>query len=326
MKFNLPIFITLITSSALLLGCGGSSDSDSTPEQDNSVVFNLAVSDAPVDDALSVVACFNEIELKGNSNNIDNNIFIVGETEGTIAANNLCTDDSGNVVPNTVGIDLLQYSGSAAISLVSDVAISVGNYTQMRLSMLPYSYAIVDNEGTLDRLPVRVPSNELKLDGFTATVGNTVDFTLEFDLRKGMTDPVGQEGWILKPRGVRLVDNNLAGHIEGSIDELLLTAENNCVENDAFVYLYSGFDLIEADLADLDGSELHEPITSMNIVSEVENQGPYSYEIGYVSVGDYTLALTCETDQVEIDDDVSFIKVIETSVVEKQTSKADFTL
>nr|WP_297350121.1 hypothetical protein [uncultured Glaciecola sp.] len=43
----------------------------------------------------------------------------------------------------------------------------------------------------------------------------------------------------------------------------------------------------------------------------------YSFEIGFISSGDYTLALTCSSDtDPEGDDDIEFIAITETNVGE----------
>lgn len=144
------------------------------------------MSDAPVENAVTVVACFSQIELK-SSDSANNQTFLIGDTLGTATANDLCTDSNDAIVANTRGIDLLSFAGADSTELLNNIEINPGNYNQIRLVMSPLSYA-----------------------------------TVEFDLRKGMTHPVGQEGYILKPRGVRIVDNTESGHIEGTVSEALL--------------------------------------------------------------------------------------------------------
>jgi hypothetical protein len=226
-------------------------------------------------------------------------------------------------------------------ALLTDIEIAAGEYTQIRLTMDDSSYAIKDLDkdgvgddedldGLPDKYPVRVPSNELKLDGFTATVGQGTALTVEFDLRKGMTDPVGQAGYILKPRGVRLVDNSISGHIQGTVAEALLM-NNLCTvapadlrEATAHVYLYSGTSLDSSQLADNGGSESIEALTSAAVL--FDGVDSYSFEIGFVDEGEYSLALSCDNDaDPEGDDEVSFIKTVETSVSDKgQISEANF--
>ncbi len=319
--------LALIISAVLVQGCGSDSDNITL----NAPSFSLSVSDAPVENAVTVVACFSQIELK-SSDSANNKTFLIGDTSGAAVANDLCTDSNDAVVANTRGIDLLSFTGADSTELLNNIEINPGNYNQIRLVMSNLSYATVDldndgieddndQDGRADRIPIRVPSNELKLDGFTATLGGITDLTVEFDLRKGMTNPVGQEGYILKPRGVRIVDNTESGHIEGTVSEALLM-NNMCdvmpedlSDTVASVYVYPGTDLDSAELADNGGTESIESLTSAPVL--FDGATTYSFEIGFVSSGDYTLALTCSSDtDPEGDDDVDFIAIIEANVGE----------
>lgn len=308
--------LALILPAVLVTACGGDSSEGPDP------VFSLAVSDAPVNELSSVVACFNQIQLKRSDSAGGDLVFTVGADNNTIAANDLCLDSNDEVIPNTVGINLLEYTGSDSIDLLDGVTIEAGIYSQLRLVMSEGSYGI--NADTDEKVKVVVPSNELKLDGFTATQGGVLDFTVEFDLRKGMTDPVGQDHYILKPRGVRLVDNSEAGHIAGTVSEALLSdnAANGCIvtpsdltTNVATVYLYEGADLAKGSLADNGGAETNLPLASTGVTYDgVET---YSFEIGFVNAADYTIALSCETeDDPEADDDVEFIQAKNVTVTE----------
>lgn len=325
MSYKKSIIAAAISLPFLLTACGGSDSND------DSVNFSLAVSDAPVDGLDSVYICFSNIELKGNKSDDYPSMFNPSsELVGSMLGDEIitaCEDDDGMLVADSVLLKLSDVTGSDSINFIGNEEIAVGNYTQLRLSMLPYSYAMKGDE----KLPVRVPSDELKLDGFTATQGNNVSYTIEFDFRQGMTDPVGQEGYILKPRGVRLVDNNAAGHVAGTVDELLLTVDNGCdMPSSAWVYLYEGKGHALDDLADMGAVDGILPLTSVAVTSEIIDQGPFSYEIGFVSVNEngYTLALTCadDLDPEMADEEFSVFKSVETMMVEGETADASFTL
>ena len=326
---NKRSYLTLTIAALLLQACGGSGDNNTELA---APVLTLSVSDAPVDGAMQVVACFSEIELKA-TDAANNKTFLIGDSAGSAEANDLCTDDQGVVVNNTRGIDLLTLAGMSSAELLSDIEIAPGDYSQIRLTMSGHSYAIVDldhdgvaddadEDGTPDKVAVSIPSNELKLDGFTALVGQITDLTVEFDLRKGMADPVGQEGYFLKPRAVRIVDNSVSGHIQGTVSESLLS-DNLCtvVPRDvtrpvASVYLYEGSALDEATLADNGGTEGLEALTSVGVL--FDGVDTYNFEIGFVGAAGYTLALTCDDDvDPEGDDEVSFISVVEAQVAEQ---------
>ncbi len=318
---NKKYFVACTFSTILFTACGGGGGSSDDSNDNVSLPnFSLSVSDAPVDDLSEVVVCFNQIELKNSGGGVT---FTVGSGSGMIDANGLCLDNDGSVIPNTVGIDLKQYTGSDSIELVEGITIEAGDYTQLRLIMSDGSYG-TDAE-TNEKIGVTVPSNELKLDGFTATIGGTVDFTLEFDLNKSMTNPVGQVGYFLKPRGVRLVNNNEAGHIDGTVAETLLI-DNLCTPlsdssaNVASVYMYEGADVAIEALEDNGGDENNNlPYASAAVTFDSE-QTSYNFEIGFITVGEYTIALTCDTeDNPEIDENISFITSQNISVVAGNT-------
>ncbi|MDX1705488.1 DUF4382 domain-containing protein [Pseudidiomarina sp.] len=290
-------------ASTFLVACGGS---DSDEQQVQMGTFTLAVSDAPVDEADEVWACFNAIELVGNDQG--SQVFTIGEDTNTIAANDVCKDENGDTIPNTRGINLLEFTGSASENLLSGVQVVAGTYGQLRLEMANGSYVQVGTES----IPLSVPSNELKFDSVTIDVAGTSSYTIEFDLRQALVNPVGQAGYFLKPRGVRLVNDLAVGHVEGTIAESLLINTEGCTvapadtsDPVASVYFYSGADLAMDTLADIGGAEENEPYTSAGVFFDGATE--YSFEVGFVAAGDYTLAWTCElNDDPEADDAITF--------------------
>ncbi len=315
----------LLLPFTLIIGCGGdgSDGSQNTSEDEsNTSRLSLAISDAPVDALSQVIVCFNQVELKNNANDVT---LTVGSELGMLTANDLCQDSEGAVIENTVGIDLLQYTGSDSIRLVDGVTIAAGRYSQMRLILSEGSYGI--DAQSEEKIAISVPSNELKLDGFTATIGGDVNFTLEFDLNKAMTNPVGKAGYFLKPRGVRLVNNKEAGHIKGLVSESLLI-NNDCIPladssvSIASVYLYEGSDLNSETLSDNGGSEENIPLAS-SAVNYESSETQYTFEIGFLNVGDYTLALSCDKqDEPEEDDKIEFIETQNVSLLEGEKTES----
>ncbi|CAB0150045.1 hypothetical protein PSI9734_00616 [Pseudidiomarina piscicola] len=298
-----------VASSVMLLtACGGSSSNDE--EMAN---FSLAVSDAPVDGADAVVACFSAIELVGNGG--EPIAFNVGESSNTVAANDVCKDANGDTIANTHGIDLLSFTGSESAALITGSEVPAGTYGQLRLQMAAGSYVQVGEE----QIPLSVPSDELKLDGVTLDAGGNAAYTVEFDLRQALVNPVGQTGYFLKPRGVRLVNNIEVGHIEGTLAEALLI-ENSCTvapsdtsEPVAVVYFYQGADLEMTTLADIGGAETSQPYAVAAV--KFDGVSAYPFSVGYVAVGDYTAAWSCQTDDdPETDDDLTFHGTVNVSV------------
>ncbi|WP_218309191.1 DUF4382 domain-containing protein [Alteromonas antoniana] len=310
-KFKIASSTTLILAAlATLTACGGSSggDDDITPEPTTSQ-FSLAVSDAPVDNASQVVVYFDEVELTGNGEPVTINV----------------EDDDGN--PKM--IDLLQLQGEAFEPIVDDTEIDAGEYSQLRLVVTEDSYIVMD-DGTF---PLRVPSNELKLDGFTALPGFEAAYTVEFDLRKSLVDPQGQEAIFLKPRGVRLVENDTVGTLSGTVSEALVLAPECAAKADPFagnaVYVYEGNDLDTTMLGDdADASENDDEVRPFTIAPVTYNATSEEYEFvaGFVPAGDYTVSFSClasfdepETDEDE-EDGFMLMTADETTVTAKETT------
>jgi hypothetical protein len=300
----------------LLFACGGSDNEESPSGNEprpNSTGFSLAVSDAPVDSALAVVVYFDQIELIGNGDTI---VFDV-------------TDDNGD--PRQ--IDLLSLPGESFATLVENEDIPLGEYEQLRVVVTQDSYIEME-QGTFE---LRVPSNELKLDGFVAEANVTAAYTLEFDLRRSLVDPVGQAHIFLKPRGVRLVANQDVGTIEGVVGESLIV-DSSCVnktdpDKGNAVYLYQGADLEMTVLGDDADEPTDENEISPYAIAEVEfdeQNAEYRYQAAFVAQGDYTLAFTCQAalDQPETDENAEdgfvFLSSKSANVEAEQTTEVDF--
>ncbi|RUO37628.1 hypothetical protein CWE13_06655 [Aliidiomarina shirensis] len=300
-KLNRIMQASAITAlSAFMLAACNSSDSG-----DDTAVFSLGVSDAAVDQAARVLVCFSSVELVGNGQPAQR--FEVGGENGAVAANDLCVDDSGNPIPNTKGVDLLTLQGAAAEDLVSGAEVAAGNYGQLRLDIASGS-EIELMDGTVHDL--RVPSNQLRLDGVTLTANQTFNYTLEFDLRKAVVAPPGLQHYLLKPRGLRLVNNAEVGHIESQVSETLLL-ENGCnVTPDnlgtpvAAVYLYAGHDIAREDMSDNSDDE-NGPYASAAVY--YDGAASYDFAIGFVEQGNYTVGVTCDIDDdAEEETDLAF--------------------
>lgn len=309
-QFNLkPITQAVLISAVVstLAACGGSG-SDSNPNnagnEPDSTSFSLAVSDAPVDQANEVVVYFDTVELIGEEGN---QTFDVRDGNG-----------------DPMAIDLLQYQGDAFVEIVSATEIPLGTYSQLRLVVTDDSYISTDI-GTFD---LAVPSGELKLDGFVALPNVEAAYTVEFDLRKSVVDPVGQTTtYFLKPRGVRLVANSDVGTLSGTVSSDLITHPDCSVKADSdvgnAVYIYGDVNLdagVLGDDADNPSDTQEVSPYAIATVNYDEASDSYSYVAGYLPAGDYTVAFSClaDVDEPESDenaeDGFTFQAVTETSI------------
>lgn len=303
----------------LFFACGGSGSSDNTPTgsepqpQPTGTSFNLAISDAPIDSALAVVVYFDQVDLIGNGETVVIDV----------------TDENGDARQ----IDLLTVQGESVATLIEDEDIPLGEYQQLRVVVTSASYIEME-QGTFE---LQVPSNELKLDGFTAEANVTAAYTLEFDLRKSLVDPVGLPHIFLKPRGVRLVANTEVGTLEGVVDESLIMDERCAskvdVDKGNAIYLYQGADLELALLGDDADTPADENEVSPYAIAEVEfdeQSGEYRYQAAFLEQGDYTLAFTCQAalDQPESDenaeDGFEFLSSKSVTVEAGQNAEVDF--
>ncbi len=114
---------------------------------------------------------------------------------------------------------------------------------------------------------------------------------------------------------MRLVNNLEAGHIAGNLDASFLSA-NCAAESNLAIYAYEGFNAVTGDEGSQDA-----PVAS-SLVDDL-----YNYEIGFLTEGEYTLALTCnaEADNVEVaGDELSFVATASVTVSAEQTVTFDF--
>ena len=282
---------TAVSTGLLLSACGGGgSGSEGTG------TLNLSMTDAPVNDASNVYVSFSSVELKGEGGTR----LIEFETP--------------------MQMDLLALQGSESTPLLDDLEVSAGAYQWIRLG--------IETEGDLDTYMVidsaihelTVPSGSesgLKLNrGFDMPVNGSANFTIDFDLQKSIHE--NNSGYVMRPT-LRIVDNSEIGHIQGSIDATWLST--NCGdETQNSVYAYEGSDVTADDL----GSAT-EPVTA-SLVAYDEESTTYSFELGFLLAGDYTIAFTCQADSDDplTDDDIAFVAQTNVSVTADQTTNHNF--
>lgn len=281
------------------LGAGGSNNSQTG-------TVSIGISDAPVDDVKQVVVEIDAITLRKNG-------------ADDIVIDRFTSTDLGISDADSFQIDLLAYQGSRQAIVIENLEVTAGNYSDLVLSVLDEdinrSYVIeLDDE----QKAIKVPSDTLKLGAFTVTADGVQTFTVEFNLRQAMTYRPGPEVYNLKPRGIRLQDNDGDRKISGDVDPALFDTTSPCSEKldptvGNMVYLYEGHDLSVDDLADVfdaDDDSLSTAIPAAAIApfaveAVVETSpGRWEYEFAFLPGGDYTLAFSCDAgsdDPVEYD-------------------------
>lgn len=310
-------------------GGGGSSTDDSSGADDGgSGTFSLDITDGPVTEAQEVTVEFTGVDvLKVDGDETDDGTDGADGTDATdggdgtdgteeattAAEDDGSGDDAGDGEESAFrtitfdeprSIDLLSLEGDVAENLLSDVEIEAGEY-RFRLNVNAEFDGVDDSfivlsDGTKEEL--RIPSGSktgLKTTStFTIGAGDSRDFTIDFDLRKSVTNPPGQDGALLRPT-LRLIDNletgTLAGEVEpnfvvesGEDSDTTLSSES-CAGPSAYIYDAEGFD----SAGDLGST--NEPLATANLKAPEEGaeSSNYTYEVGFLEAGTYQVAVVC---------------------------------
>lgn len=282
----------------MLAGCNLEEDNNDSESGSGTATgrMSLRVTDAPTDSAEKVVVVFTGVTLQAEDG--ERTEFQFEESKE---------------------IDLLALQGENSAPLLEEVTLEAGEYEWIRLHVAAeenVSDSYIEIDGAQHDLSVPSGSQTgLKLvNGFTVPENDTADFTLDFDLRKGVVH--NANGYLLKPV-VRMVDNTTDGEIEGTVDSAVITAE--CA---AAVYVYAGADVTPSDL----GGEGAEPLITKFIDTRATGVTEYNFELAFLATGEYTLAFTCEANRDEIDteDALNWLGVHTVTVTADETTTVDF--
>lgn len=333
----LPISSILLVLAACGGGGGGSSSmSDDSSTAPGTVSFGL--SDAPVDGLSEVVITIDSIELRRKGGNdcdadtaTDDCVFI-----------DQFTEDGEDT--DTIQVDLLTLQGGDNKIIVEGLALEAGEYDQLRLSVndedTNFSWVKEFENGDVLK-ELKVPSDELKLGGFTVESAGVQVFVIEFDLRKAMTYNPGPDRYILKPTGVRVVDVEAAASIFGTVDSGLFIGNSSvpCVDkNDVnvgnVIYVYQGHSLATDNLADNFDSilDVNAPDTAIAPYTSQTVAADGSYAISSLPAGNYTLAFSCQAanDDPDILDGIAIpapeTEIVELSLGEGESNNCNFPL
>lgn len=293
-------FSAVAISMALgLAACGGGGGNETGR-------LSLAITDAPVDDASSVVVQFSGVAFKR-----------AGAAPEMVQ----------NLTPSPRQLDLLQYQEGRAALLLDGVTLPAGDYEWIRL--------IVDNEtGVRDSYIVLTGGEECELEvpsgaesglklnrGFTLPADGSVALTIDFDLRKSIHAPPGQlgaaeactQGYLMRPT-LRIVDDANVGAIAGHVAAELVTEQ--CLPK---VYVFSG---AGATPDDIDGTD-PDPLVVADVAVE-NGSTAFAYRAAFLPPGPYTVAFTCDDDDATVDDTLTFVGAQDVTVQANLISTADF--
>jgi len=299
MKRITYIFLSIL-GTALLAACN-SSGTDSSSTTDGTMdagggrggtqngFLSLSITDAPIDSAKEVWLQFYGIELKPAS-----------------------TEDVVTLYFNpALNINLLALQGQDSFQMLSNAILPAGQYDWIRLNVNAINDGVLDSYIKLDDNSIHeldIPSDSeagLKIIGGLEVIANTpTNMTIDFDLRKSIV-MTGEELYKLKPV-LKLVDDSAVSSISGTVQVSALI-DSSCPDNDPStgnaVYLYSGLNTTADDVDDIDPEPVASALLKLNNLT-----GIYEYDFGFVPLGKYTAAYTCQAnlDDPEVDDVIIF--------------------
>ncbi len=291
----------------ILAGCWTSDNNGNrVGAGDDDSSLTLSITDAPVDDADVVRLELRGIELK----------LVEDDDEGPIQ---FPFDQ-----PRTIN-NLLDLQGGAREILVQNLSVPAGEYEWITLLFVPDGASggeilTTSHVDFLDGMSFGLaipgdPEVGFRLEeNFAISPGERADLALDIDLRRALvpTDDPGlsSDYYYLRPM-MRLVDRPSSGHIEGTV-----TRPAGCMPA---VYVFEEGQE-PRDVFDAEG-----PITTGVVRQAVS--GFYRYGIGFLPEGTYDLALTCDADLDQPNEDnsgdVGFFDVVTVEVIAGQTTEQD---
>jgi hypothetical protein len=265
----------------LLGGCGGSGGGS------DSGALTVGLTDATVDSLAELRIKVTGIEIKPA--NGPSTVHEVSLTD--------CTGLPGET-PDCNPIDLLSLRDGIVLTVIEGLPLEPGRYQWLRLQVDSSESYVVEDTGGMEVIDVRVPSaTGLQLSpGFTILAGQTTELVLDWETRKGVTNPVGQEGYLLKPT-LHIIDMADYGTLSGSVADTLMGGTCSDV---AVVYVFEG-DLVSAAPADdkdanLDDIDNNPPDPLVTATVQGRDDGSFGYRVAYLPTGTYSVALACQND------------------------------
>ena len=236
-----------------------------------------------------------------------------------------------HVFDEPITVELTQLAGGGEVMLLEEYPLAPGDYEWMRLAVLSgednvdKTYVVEDLSGGGGIFPLECPScakeqSGLKLKWPKDTTWETegwVDFTVDFDVRRSITLAKPKAGpnkkYILKPVLQILTTELASTFIRGMVIDVGLT--DPLIREDCVVYVFEGNsstvipdDYCSLDFAgaDCDGERGDTALTTATVDLD-DASGDYLYRTMFLYPGFYTVALTCEDDSADTEENPTFI-------------------
>ncbi|HSC47829.1 MAG TPA: DUF4382 domain-containing protein [Gammaproteobacteria bacterium] len=251
--------LMLLAAALLLCGCN---------KTDDTATLSVAVADTPTDNATSVLVTFTGVELQGRSN-----VPVLYRF----------------TAPKQV--DLLQEQEGDSAVLLNGVDLNAGNYQSLRLLVDMSQSSITLSDGSVHPLvipPGDDPSGFTLMSDFSASSGDLLKLTVDFDLRQAIILASGD--YLFRP-SLRLIDDANMGQISGIVASTLAIGGISITSAScsAAAYVYAGDHVTPVDI---DPAQAVQPVTTASITLDSVS-GNYAYTVPFMIPKTYTITLTC---------------------------------
>jgi hypothetical protein len=208
------------------------------------------------------------------------------------------------MVSSPITVNLLEHNDLNASVLVENAVVEARSYNWFEMVIedddVTESFAKMEGGGT-EHVDVDVPGGRLRLvSGFDVEPNGAIRILFDWDVRKGLTEAVGQSRFMLRP-AFRVLNVDTYGAISGVVALTTIqnesTATGTCTDvepggqDNVVVYVFDG----DQQGVDLNASNL-EPITSVDAAYDPNTTG-YNYRVAVDAdtyPAEFTVAFACE--------------------------------
>ncbi|MEN8108311.1 MAG: DUF4382 domain-containing protein [Pseudomonadota bacterium] len=335
-KSSILINSIVVTGIALLLsacGGGGGGGSAGTGE------LTVSVTDTPINESEIAAVCIAFSRITVHHTNSGDIVMPYNPSPPQVAPETHCMDmpvwDGVLPVP-PVRLDAL--GGPVTVALAESIQVPEGRVTWVRLHLIPGESYIEDNIGAQHDLicPSCEPTDNNQERGFklnrTFEVPADVHIAMmvDIDLRKSLTQQGGSDTYVLRPTARMDPDADL-GTVAGEVNETVITSlggttyTGSDIDTGCAAYAYAGHNTPPDDYYH-PGS----PVINTASVKYDTAMGVYRYAMGALVGGTastpepYTIALTCDADDPEANNSLTFTAGQNADVVAGETWTTNF--
>lgn len=222
---------------------------------------------------------------------------------------------------NGMTVDLVDYISGDPLRLFTNEDLPEGGYSGIRLLFdddPSDDPVVIDLDGVSK--PLNLATGDFADINFSVSESNNSSdlMTVTLDLRQSLSYDEDSDEYTLRPYVRSVLTDDDAGDITGSVSATCPTGSS--LGQGGAVYLFKGQDVVPDDR---DGIGL-EPYATTDVFDN--GQGQFTYFLGFIPEGRYTIALTCQGDleDPEEDNELQFEAVDNVEVDNNETLIYDF--